>query len=56
MAARTFFAVICEKELERIIKNKSDEFWRKKKLKIQSGCEAMRAVAASKMKISGSEK
>ena len=33
---------ITEKELERVIKNKRDEFCRKKNMKIQSGCETMR--------------
>ena len=53
MAARTirkkkqqqsgiFFDVIWEKELERVIENKRDEFCRKKNMKIQSGCETMR--------------
>ena len=40
--SRVFFAVIPEKELERVIKNKRDEFCRKKNMKIQSGCVAMR--------------
>ena len=53
MAARTFrkkkqqqscvfFAVIWEKELEGVIKNKREEFCRNKNMKIQSGCETMR--------------
>ena len=33
---------ITEKELERVIENKGDEFCRKKNMKIQSGCETMR--------------
>ena len=33
---------ITEKELEWVIENKRDEFCRKKNMKIQSGCEAMR--------------
>ena len=33
---------ITEKELERVIENKRDEFCRKKNMKIQSGCETMR--------------
>ena len=40
--SRVFFAVIWEKELEQVIKNKRDEFCRKKNMKIQSGCEAMK--------------
>ena len=36
---------ITEKELERVIENKRDEFWRKKNMKIQSGCETMRNVS-----------
>ena len=39
--SRVFFAVISERELERVIKNKRDEFCRKKNMKIQSGCEAL---------------
>ena len=33
---------ITEKELERVIENKRDEFCRKNNMKIQSGCETMR--------------
>ena len=33
---------ITEKELERVIENKGDEFRRKKNIKIQSGGEKMR--------------
>ena len=33
---------ITEKELERVIENKREEFCRKKNMKIQSGCETMR--------------
>ena len=33
---------ITEKELERVIENKGDEFRRKKKMEIQSGGEKMR--------------
>ena len=33
---------ITEKELERVIENKTDEFCRKKNMKIQSGGETMR--------------
>ena len=40
--SRVFFDVIWEKELERVIENKRDEFCRKKNMKIQSGCETMR--------------
>ena len=36
---------ITEKELERVIENKRDEFCRKKNMKIQSGCETMRNVS-----------
>ena len=52
---------ITEKELERVIENKRDDFCRKKNMKIQSGGETMRNAsgqqgAASKMKMNGSEK
>ena len=40
--SRVFFAVIWEKELEGVIKNKREEFCRNKNMKIQSGCETMR--------------
>ena len=40
--SRVFFDVIWEKELERVIENKKNEFCRKKNMKIQSGCEKMR--------------
>ena len=49
--SRVFFDVIfyvftltwiTEKELERVIENKRDEFCGKKDMKIQSGCETMR--------------
>ena len=43
--SRVFFDVIWEKELERVIENKRDEFCRKKNMKIQSGCETMRNVS-----------
>ena len=33
---------VTEKELERVIENKGDEFRRKKNMEIQSGCEKMR--------------
>ena len=52
---------ITEKELERVIENKRDEFCREENMKIQSGGERMRNAsgqqgAASKVKMSGSEK
>ena len=52
---------ITEKELERVIENKGDEFRRKKNVEIQSGGEKMRnasgqKAAASKVKISSTEK
>ena len=52
---------ITEKELERIIENKGDEFLRKKNMETQSGGEKMRNAsgqkgAASNVKMSGSEK
>ena len=47
---------ITEKERERVIENKREEFCGKKNMKIQSGCETMRMLAASKVKMSGSEK
>ena len=65
---RVFFGVIFmftqtwirEKELERVIENKGDEFRRKKNVEIQSGGEKMRNAsgqqgAASKVTMSGSE-
>ena len=36
---------ITEKELERVIENKREEFCRKKNMKIQSGCETTRNSA-----------
>ena len=36
---------ITEKELERVIENKREEFCRRKNMKIQSGCETMRNSA-----------
>ena len=52
---------ITEKELERVIENKRDEFCRKKNMKIQTGGETMRNAsgqegAASKVKMRGSGK
>ena len=52
---------ITEKEPERVIENKRDEFCRKKNMKIQTGGETMRNAsgqegAASKVKMRGSEK
>ena len=47
---------ITEKELERVIENKGDEFRRKKNMEIQSGGEKIRNVRASKVKMSSSEK
>ena len=52
---------ITEKELERVIENKGDEFRREKNMEIQSGGEKMRNASAqqgasSKVKMSGSEK
>ena len=52
---------LTEKELERVIENKGDEFRRKKNMEFQSGGEKMRNAsgqqgAASKVKMSGSEK
>ena len=49
---------IIEKELERVIETKGDEFRRNKNMEIQSGGEKMRnaSIAASKVKMSGSEK
>ena len=52
--SRVFFGVIffmftltwiTEKELERVIENKGDEFRRKKNVEIQSGGEKMRNVS-----------
>ena len=39
--SRVFFDVISEKELERVIENKRDEFCRKKNMNIQSRCETI---------------
>ena len=52
---------ITEKELERVIENKRNEFCRKKNMKIQSGGETTRNASgqqggASKVKMRGSEK
>ena len=52
---------ITEKELERVIENKEDEFRWKKNMEIQSGNEKMTNAsgqqgAASKVKMSGSGK
>ena len=52
---------ITEKELERVIENKRDEFCRKKNTKIQSGGETMRNAsgqqgAVNEVKMRGSEK
>ena len=41
---------ITEKELERVIENKRDEFCRKKNMKIQSGCETMRNASGQQIK------
>ena len=45
--SRVFFAIIWEKEQERVIKNKRDEFCGRKNMKIQSGCETMRNAGGS---------
>ena len=45
-----------ERELERVIEIKGDEFCGKKNMEIQSGCGKMRNASASKVKMSGSEK
>ena len=52
---------ITEKELERVIENKGDEFRREKNMEIQSGGEKIRSASgqqgvASKVKMSGGEK
>ena len=54
--SRVFFAIIWEKELERVIKNKRDEFRRKKTWKFKAAVRQWEMLAASKVKISGSEK
>ena len=51
---------LTEKEIERVIENKGDEFGREKNMEIQSGGEKMRNAsaqqgAASKVKMSDSE-
>ena len=38
---------VTEKDLERVIGNKGDEFCRKKNMKIQSACETMRNASGS---------
>ena len=48
--SRVFFDVIWEKELERVIENKREEFCRKKNMKIQSGCETMRNASGQQIK------
>ena len=48
-------AWITEKQLERVIENKGDEFLRKKNMEIESGGEKMRN-SSSQVKMSGSEK
>ena len=47
---------ITEKELERVIENKEDEFCRVKNMEIQSGGEKWEMLAASKVKMSVGEK
>ena len=46
---------ITEKELERVIENKGDEF-RRKKWKFKAAVRKWEMLAASKVKMSGSEK
>ena len=41
---------ITEKELERVIENKRDQFYRKKNMKIQSGRETMRNASGQQGK------
>ena len=41
---------ITEKELERVIENKRDEFYWKKNMKVQSGCETMRNASGQQGK------
>ena len=48
--SRVFFAVIWEKELEQVIKNKRDEFCRKKNMKIQSSCKTKRNASGQQGK------
>ena len=52
------FSLTCitEKELERVIENKGDEFRRKKNMEIQSGGEKMRNASGQQVRMSGSEK
>ena len=47
---------ITEKELERVIENKRDEFCRKKNMTIQSGGETMRNASGQQGENEGSEK
>ena len=47
---------ITDKELKRVIENKRDEFFRKKNMKIQSGCETMRNASDQQGKNKRSEK
>ena len=61
--SRVFFGVIfmftlawiTEKQQERVIENKGDEFRRKKNVEIESGGKKMRN-SSSQVKMSGSEK
>ena len=57
--SRVFFNVIFdvythvdnrETELELVSENKREEFWRKKNMKIQSGCETMRNASGQQDK------
>ena len=47
---------ITEKELERVIENKGDEFRGKKNMESQSGCEKMRNASGQQGEMNGSEK
>ena len=47
---------ITEKELERVIENKGDEFRGEKNMEIQSGNTSGQQGAANKVKMSGGEK
>ena len=47
---------ITEKELERVIENKGDEFRREKNSKVKAAVKKWEMLAASKVKMSGGEK
>ena len=54
--SRVFFDVIWEKELERVIENKKTNFVGRKTWKFKAAVSQWEMLAASKLKMSGSEK